>query len=372
MKQKLGSIKNNIKSIPWRLVSKLNLNRGNGIPVKFIIEDADWAIKTVGQSIKNEIDIFNPKQIELMTKPYKVTGSVVHFGSQYMWLNWKKYISNTNKYVVSFFHGKPDDGKDVEVHIDHFIESVKTLHKVVTASTLVEERLLKWGVPRQKLSKIPLGTNTKLFNLPTHSDKKFIRKILGIPDHSIVIGSFQKDGTGWGEGLKPKLIKGPDLFVSTLKLLSDRGYPIFALLTGPARGFVKAKLKENDIPFIHQYPSNHNDLKSLYHALDIYLITSREEGGPMGLLESAACGTPVVSTNVGMAKDLITDRLTGFIVERIEAEELSKKVEFCINLKCDEKIKLQKNARNAVCKFDWSIIAREHWEEIYKPLIAIK
>ena len=43
-------------------------------------------------------------------------------------------------------------------------------------------------------------------------------------------------------------------------------------------------------------------LISLYHALDIYLITSREEGGPMGLLESIACGTPVASTNVGMAK----------------------------------------------------------------------
>ena len=48
----------------------------------------------------------------------------------------------------------------------------------------------------------------------------------------------------------------------------------------------------------------------------------------MGLLESAACGTPVVSTNVGMAKDLITDRLTGFIVERIEAESYQRKLNF--------------------------------------------
>ena len=55
------------------------------------------------------------------------------------------------------------------------------------------------GSSQAKLSKIPLGTNTKLFNLPKHSDKKFIRKILGMPDYSIVIGSFQKDGTGWGE-----------------------------------------------------------------------------------------------------------------------------------------------------------------------------
>ena len=227
-------------------------------------------------------------------------------------------------------------------------------------------------MPNHKLTKIPLGTNTKLFNLPILGEKKLIRETLGIPDHFIVIGSFQKDGTGWGEGLNPKFIKGPDLFVSTLKLLTDKGYPVLALLTGPARGFVKAKLKENGIPFVHQYPTNHNHLKSFYHALDIYLITSREEGGPMGLLESAACGTPIVSTNVGMVKDVITDRLTGFISEIIEAEELSKKVEYCINLKSFEKIELQQKARNAVCMFDWSIIAKEHWENIYKPLINIK
>ena len=63
-----------------RLVSKLNLNRGNDIPVKFIIEDADWAIKTVGQSIKNEIDIFNPKQIELITKLIKLLEALYILG----------------------------------------------------------------------------------------------------------------------------------------------------------------------------------------------------------------------------------------------------------------------------------------------------
>ena len=42
-----------------------------------------------------------------------------------------------------------------------------------------------------------------------------------------------------------------------------------ALLTGPARGYVKKKLKDYGIPFVHEYPSNHNDLKSYYHAFKI-------------------------------------------------------------------------------------------------------
>ena len=41
------------------------------------------------------------------------------------------------------------------------------------------------------------------------------------------------------------------------------GYPVLALLTGPARGYVKNELKANQIPFFHTYPSNHEDLKKL-------------------------------------------------------------------------------------------------------------
>ena len=180
MKQKIKSITNHIKSLPWRWVSELKIYKGNKIPVKFIIEDADWAIKTVGQNIKKEIDNINPKQIKITTKPYMVVDSVVHFGSQYMWLNWEKYMSPGNKYVVSFFHGKPEDGEEVEIHIDKFLKSVQRLSKVVTASTLVEQRLLNWGVPKHKLIKIPLGTNTNHFNLPINDEKKLIRQRLGI------------------------------------------------------------------------------------------------------------------------------------------------------------------------------------------------
>ena len=169
---------------------------------------------------------------------------------------------------------------------------------------------------------------------------------MGISKHFIVIGSFQKDGSGWKDGLDPKYIKGPDLFVSTLKLLLSRGYPVFALLTGPARGYVKKELEKCGIPYFHTYPKNHNDLISLYHALDIYLITSREEGGPMGLLESIACGTPVASTNVGMASDIIKDKITGVLADQIEVENIAHKVEYLINMSKKKKTTPNKSKKS--------------------------
>ena len=145
---------------------KYGFYKESNVPIKFIIENADWAIKFVGQNIKKEIDIFAPGNIEVITKTHRIVKNIVHFGSQYMWLNWGKYMSDENKYITSFFHGKPEDGEEVKIHIDLFLESLERLDKVITASSLVEDRLIKWGVPSQKLVKIPLGVNTSLFNLP--------------------------------------------------------------------------------------------------------------------------------------------------------------------------------------------------------------
>ena len=370
MKNSIKLFKNKMRCLPWMMLSKYGFYKGNNIPIKFIIENADWAIKFVGENIKREIDIIAPGKVEVSVKPYKIVESIVHFGSQYMWLNWGKHMSSKNKFITSFFHGKPEDGEDVRIHLNLFLESIEKLDKVVTASSLVEQRLLKWGVPKNKLIKIPLGVNTSFFNLPKKNEIKKIRNLIGIPSHSIVIGSFQKDGVGWKDGFIPKLIKGPDLFISTLKILSSKGYPVFALLTGPARGYVKKELETYGIPYYHTYLSNHKDLKTLYHALDIYLITSREEGGPMGLLESIASGVPVVTTNVGMAIDVIKDGKTGAISDEISPKSLSDKVEKIIQMSPREKYELQKNARKVISKFDWKIVAKQHFDKIYKPLMS--
>ena len=48
----------------------------------------------VGENIKREIDIISPGRLEVSTKPHRFVDSIVHFGSQYMWLDWGKYMAN--------------------------------------------------------------------------------------------------------------------------------------------------------------------------------------------------------------------------------------------------------------------------------------
>ena len=366
---KLRYLRNSIYCLPWRFLSKTKIYKDNNKPINFVIEEANWAIKTVGENMKREIDIISPNKFEIITNPSKIINKIVHFGSQYMWLTWGEHMSKENYFISTFFHGKRTDSEEVKNHIDQFLKSVPRLSKVITASSIVENRLINWGVPSEKIIKIPLGVNTKSF-IPTYKKQKDqIRDLLKIPRNSILIGSFQKDGIGWGEGLKPKLIKGPDIFVKTLKILANKGLPVYALLTGPSRGYVKEELKKYNIPYYHSYVSDLNELVPLYQSLDLYLITSREEGGPMGLMESMACGIPVVTTNVGMAEDVIKPNIPGEISYKFDSTVLANKVETLLDTFYKNQQKSQEKIRDHILRFDWEEVANEHWEKVYQDLI---
>ena len=346
----------------WRRLAGLGFAVAPAPPVGFVIENADWAIRWVGEHICGEIERLAPNIAAVTIRPERLIGRVAHFGSQYMWLAWGRAMSPSNRYVVSFFHGKPEDGPDIARHIDAFMASVPRLSRIVTAASLVERRLLEWGVPRDKLVRIPIGVDTDLFAPPSPEQRTEARAALGIADHQIAVGSFQKDGVGWGAGLEPKLIKGPDVFLATIERLA-RDLPLFVVLSGPARGYVKQGLARLGVPYSHDYVARHEALAAIYHALDLYLITSREEGGPMGLMEAMASGVPVVSTAVGMAPDLIRPGETGGLAEPGDVEAL-----------CDASRDILDRdittaARESVMPCDWREVGRAHLEQVYKPLI---
>jgi glycosyltransferase involved in cell wall biosynthesis len=128
---------------------------------------------------------------------------------------------------------------------------------------------------------------------------------------------------GWGEGLEPKLVKGPDVLVEALALVHERVDRLVVLLTGLARGYVRRGLEERGISHVHRLLPDRDALADAYQALDAYVVASRQEGGPKGVLESLASGVPLVSTRVGQAVDLVRDGENGLLVEVDDADAIS-------------------------------------------------
>jgi len=368
MKDILRPWRPRVSCLPWRLAAAAGMYHGKGPPVQFVVENAAWAIRWVGEHVRDEVEVIAPGTIATTVEPQRLVERVVHFGSQYMWLAWGRHMSPSNRCVVSFFHGKREDGSEVSRHIDEFLESVPRLGRIVTSASLIEQRLLAWGVPRELVVRIPIGVDTKLFCPPTSAQREAARANLGIPSGAIVVGSFQKDGVGWGDGMEPKLIKGPDVFVKSIERLK-RHVPVVVMLTGPARGFVKQGLDRIGVPFVHRYVQGHVDLVECYHALDLYFVTSREEGGPMGLMESMASGVPVVSTAVGMAPDLIVDGVTGGLTKSEDVEGIVERALQILSLSESELVRIKEHSVAAVKVCDWSVVGRRHLEEVYRPLL---
>jgi glycosyltransferase involved in cell wall biosynthesis len=367
MRNALRSVKLGLQSLPFRMAAAMG-SRGSGAPIQFVVEDADWAIRWVGEGIRDGLPEEARGKVTTTLAPHRLINRVAHFGSQYMWVDWAPHLSRTNQPVVSFFHGKPEDGPTVEKHIDRFLKTEPQLRRIVASASVVRQRLMNWGVPADKIVHIPIGTDVAMFAPLTPELRAVARARLGFSEDAIVMGSFQKDGVGWGEGLEPKPIKGPDIFLDTVEQLA-KDLPVEVLLSGPARGFVKNGLKARGIPFQHHYPPERADLVELYHALDLYLMTSREEGGPMALMESMASGVPVVSTSVGMAPDLIVDGVTGGLAVSEDVEGLVNRARSMLTLDDSARAQLVAKAREAVLPCDWKVVARRHWEEVYQPLL---
>ena len=61
--------------------------------------------------------------------------------------------------------------------------------------------------------------------------------------------------------------------------------------------------------------------------LDVVVLTSRNEGTPVSLIEAQAAGKPVVSTDVGGVRDVVLDNRSGFVVRPGDLSGFQQKVE---------------------------------------------
>jgi glycosyltransferase involved in cell wall biosynthesis len=229
-----------------------------------------------------------------------------------------------NRLGFAYFHGRP--GTPGMPEFDTCFETMRRRHaeidRVQVTNGAMEELILETGIAREKLHRIPIGIDTAAFRPRTPESRAAARRALDLPESAFVVGSFQKDGVGWGEGLEPKLIKGPDVLLDVAGRLRERVSELVFLLTGPSRGYVRAGLERLGVPSRHVLLPDVDAVAQAYEAIDVCIVTSRDEGGPRAVLEAMATGVPLVTTRVGQAIDLVRHEENGWMVEIEEVDGL--------------------------------------------------
>ena len=136
------------------------------------------------------------------------------------------------------------------------------------------------------------------------NNKKELRLKYNLPEDAFIVGSFQKDTEGKDDML-PKLSKGPDIFVSIIKDMKINNPNIFVLLTGWRRNYVMRELDKIGIKYKFFELVDIVEINELYNCLDLYIVSSRVEGGPRSIIECGLNKTPLISTDVGIAEYIL-------------------------------------------------------------------
>jgi glycosyltransferase involved in cell wall biosynthesis len=246
-----------------------------------------------------------------------------HFGAlQARWLE------SSHRLGLSYFHGRP--GTPGYPEFDRAYEALQRhagrIDRVQVTHAEMHELVLAAGVDPAKVHRIPIGVDLENFPLIDQAGRTRARATFGIPESAFVVGSFVKDGVGLGDGDQPKLVKGPDTLVAVLARLQETVPELFVLLTGPARGYVRRELELRGVALRHTMLGTRVELGRAYHALDVSLVASRQEGGPKAVLESLAVGVPLVTTRVGQAPELLVDGESGLLADVDDVDALTAAV----------------------------------------------
>ena len=234
----------------------------------------------------------------------------------------------------------------------------KIIHIVTPSKWLgdcAKRSLLFKGFP---IEVIPNGVPTDIF---TKRDKQFSRDLLNLPRDKILI-LFGDDYRVERKGFK--------YLLQALELLKERIDPSkMCLVTFGPKQYLDIFSKEIIFP-ICQLGYIHDEalLSSVYSSADIFMVPSLEDNLPNVMLESMACGTPVVGFNTGGIPDIITAHKTGLLAEVKNAEELSQKIEYMIAHPKEREV-MGVNAIQLVRQKYAAEIQAEAYLKLYKMLL---
>ncbi|KQS30675.1 glycosyltransferase [Dyadobacter sp. Leaf189] len=275
---------------------------------------------------------------ELVNHPLVEECDVINLHWVANFLDYDSFFKRINKPVIwtqhdmnafqGGFHYKDDDirNRDIlfDVNDEQYQCKLKALEQLPSDSLTVVSPS-KWMMSEASDSQIlgrfshkhiPNGIDTSLFNNKNGSESNLKSKF-GFDSEKITV-LFVSESIG-----NPR--KGFDLLAN---LTAD--WMLTEICEFVAVGNIKSGQK---LPGVKYLGSIHSEmlLSEIYSAADIFLLPSREDNLPNVMLESLACGTPVVAFSVGGMKDHIFNGYNGYLSGELSAAGLHNAFIKCIN-----------------------------------------
>lgn len=216
----------------------------------------------------------------------------------------------------------------------------KNADKLVMVSEDTKKVLIKnHGVFPSKIEVIPNGVDFKKF--------KKNKRIKKIKNSLLFVGRLDKR-------------KGIDFLVKTIPFIKKEipDIKLFVIGDGKMRKKLEKYVRNNDIEsnvkFLGFVPNSY--LLRWYNRCQLTIVPSVFEGFGLTVIESLACGTPVIATNVDGIRSIIKNNKNGILVEYGNKKELAGQVVRLLNNPSLRKEFSIEGLKTIKEKFDWDEI----------------
>lgn len=179
-----------------------------------------------------------------------------------------------------------------------------------------------------------------------NDDESWLRDQLGIPESriSLIRGAgvdvaYYTPSSAFVPSSTPVITlvarmlrdKGVVEFCEAVRILKSRGVAGRFLLVGDPDPLNPTSLSELELAELTNigvdYLGRSDDIRGIWQMSDISVLPSYREGLPLSLLESAAMGKPIVTTDVPGCREVVDDGVNGFLAPPKDPEALANAIE---------------------------------------------
>lgn len=189
--------------------------------------------------------------------------------------------------VVWHLHTRLSDGPAAFArNAVKFAAAGRRVDRIVCAGPDIAKNAARRLAPRDRLVSFPNGIDVERFPLAGPDERRAAKAALGAPVDRPLLLHFGWDWT----------MKGGDLFVRAAAELASGGIDLFAVSIGAPEAEARASDAAVSLDGALAVRPSSDDVRSLYAAADVLVMSSPVEGSPFSVVEALATGTPVVTS----------------------------------------------------------------------------